>query len=281
MDYYNAVLKSYNRGDQENLRFMYYQNLQSKGRLPGESSKKISTGNFSTIQDHEFNPPIYPTTKRDYKYEAIARSKRVVKELVRNSWNIDFKFLTLTYTTVVDDREEVIKDVKSMCARYYHHYHKSMKYIASIEWQKERGCLHVHMIIDSHFIPSYVWSSMLWGKGFIKINSLTEGKSKSDCLNAVTYILKYIQKDALTCDYYRHLYFRSKNWNREVEKEYYVDANESIVIKYANGLYGNDNYVYSRFDCITWNDEVLTIIDIYPLGGGGGKEKRESTGKDS
>lgn len=270
MDYYNAVLKRYNSGDQTNLRFMYYHNLQSKKLLTDKLPLKITDHKTKTPEDQEFDPSLGTTTKRDLKQESIARSKRVVKELVRNSWNLNFKFLTLTYSTIVNEREHVFKDVKSMCYRYKKHYNKTLKYIASIEWQKKRACLHVHLIVDSHFIPSYVWSSMLWGKGFIKINSLTKGKSKSSCLNAVNYILKYIQKDALSCDYYRHLYFRSKNWNMKVDKQYYVDADESVAHRYANFELGNGKYVVSRFDCISWNDEHLVIIDFYPLGLGGG-----------
>ncbi len=263
MEYYNAVLKRYNRGNQENLRFIYYQNLQSRNDGPPIEKVKIIDAQPPDELAIEFLPEQNKNCERDYKYEAIARAKRVVKELMRNSWNDNFKLLTLTYAKKVESRAEVLEDVKSMCRRYKKMYDKPLKYIASLEWQHTRHCLHIHLIIDSHFIDANNWSSILWQKGFIKINSLSKGHTESACLNAVNYVLKYIQKDAESCPYYTHLYFRSKHWNEEITKEYFIDPKAQMVKRFSNAEFGNGNYIVSSFNFVSWNEEDITIVDVY------------------
>lgn len=264
MQYFNAIVKRYNHQKNKNFRFIYFQNLHSKcsSREELETFKSYRADQLST--NAETAEAVEGSRKRDLKQEAIARAKKKVKEIIRHNYSTRLKLLTLTYSYIVTDWSKVLSDIKNMCSRYLDLRKRHLKYIASCEWQADRHCLHVHMVVDSPYITAKDWQSKYWLQGFIKINTISYGKSQSDCMSAVKYILKYISKDVDSCDYYKHLYFRSRNWDMPHQVAHYIDSTEKDMIRYCNLEYGNNNYIMSRFFFESHDGYIINIIDVYP-----------------
>jgi len=261
--YFNVVLKTYNRGRHENLRFIHFENLHRRATDENDRLAFLQSRAGKCIENAESSETSEGQIERDYKTEAICRAKKVVKEIVRHNLNKNLKLLTLTYSYIVSSREAVLSDVKQMARRYKARFGVPLRYIATLEWQSGRNCLHVHMVIDSEYIPADQWQSDLWRQGFVKINTITHGKSKSDCLNAVAYVLKYITKDTKSAQYYNHLYFRSKNWNTNIRKEYFTSSDESAFFKIANIKFGFKKYDHTRFFFESHDGYIITIHDFY------------------
>lgn len=267
MQYFNAIVKKYNHQNNKNLRFIYYQDLHSNCTTETERLNFSIARQARKFQEAETAEAAEGTNDRDYKAEAIARAKKTIKEIIRHNYNNNLKLLTLTYRNTVLDRVKVLNDIKNMVKRYKTHVGKDLRYIATLEWQKKRKCLHVHMIVDCPYISAEDWGYKYWLQGYIKINTISRGKSQSECMSAVSYVLKYIQKDADSCEYYDHLYYRSRNWNMKIEVIRYIDGNEREMIRYCNIEYGNDNYIMKRFFFENFNSEIINIIDVYPKPG--------------
>jgi len=175
----------------------------------------------------------------------------------------NMKMLTLTFASTVRDVSIVLECVKAMCRRYQKRTGDSLRYIATMEWQKKRKCLHVHLLTDAVYIENEVWAKDLWRVGFTSVSAISSKGSPSACLNAVAYVLKYIEKDVTSHGDYSHVYFRSRKWNMEVEKDYGVCHDDSLFYAYANDLFGAAQYVSQKFCFETWDGEVITIIDVF------------------
>ncbi len=264
MQYFNAVVRRYNHQRNKNFRFIYFQNLHSKCTSRKELEKFSAIRSSRVITEAEKAEAIKRSGERDIKQEAVARAKKKIKEIVRHNYNPNLKLLTLTYGYIVHSKVKVLNDIKNMAKRYREHTGIELKYIASLEWQEPRKCLHVHMVVDSPYITAFDWSKFYWQQGFIKINTISYGKSQSECMSAVMYILKYISKCMDSCDYYNHLYFRSRNWDMPYDVAHYVDGTEKDMIRYCNLEYGNNNYIMSRFFFESYDGYIINIIDVYP-----------------
>lgn len=265
MEYYDTLVKTYSQNNKESIRFIKYEDALARPTTPLESEElRVARLNYHT-EHAEICEPVKNLPPRNYKEESIARAKRVVKDIIRNNYSDNLKMLTLTYSKIVIDKGKVLSDIKNMCKRYKIACGKDLKYIASLEWQESRHCIHVHMIIDCKYMPAEVWSNSIWLQGFIKINTISHGKSKSDCLNSIDYCLKYIGKDFESCDYYKHLYFRSRNWNTRIKKEYMVTKDKEECISRARRYFQADDYDIRVFEYNVYADKWITIIDVYPV----------------
>jgi hypothetical protein len=262
--YYNAIAKLYNRGASKNLRYIYFESLRRKFRSKQEKQEYFQNTLPAHTEKAEQAECMQTGEPRDYRHEAVIRAKSRVKEIIRNNFSDQLKLLTLTYANVVEDRKKVLSDIKNMCKRYKEKVGKDLKYICTFEWQKKRHCLHVHMIISSVFLAANMWADVFWRQGFVRVNSISKGKSQSDCLNAISYVLKYIQKDADSAEYYDHVYYRSRNWNMNVKSEVFVMNDEKEIIRNANVIFGNNLYEITRFWFEGYDGTIVNIVDIFP-----------------
>lgn len=263
MVYYNTVAKVYKSKSIPSLRFVRFDSLRKKATTDKERTELHITKIRSAVLKAELAEAVGSSQPRDFKAESIARAKRLIKEIIRNNYSNRLKLLTLTYGLKVTDRDQVLEDIKSMTKRYQLKYGHALKYIASLEWQEPRHCLHVHMVIDSIFLPTQVWSGSLWRKGFVKINTIASKKCISDCISAVDYVLKYIEKDAYSGGDYKHVYFRSRNWNMDYKSEHIVTADFEDCISVAKRYLAITDVFVERFDCQIWDGSWLEVVDVY------------------
>lgn len=265
MQYYNTLVKIYNPTINKSMRIIRFEGLRRKAITLAE---KVDAYNFrlqNAIRAAECGETIKKDKDRDYKKDSISRAKRKVKEIIRNNYSERLKMLTLTYKYLCEDQGKVLNDIKNMSSRFRDNMGYELRYIATLEWQKARKCLHVHMVVDCPFITADRWGSELWLQGFVKINTISYGKSKSQCLGAINYVLKYIEKDAVSSPYYSHFYYRSHNWNMEVEKDYRVTVDYDECITLARRYYQANDYHITRFDYQLWDNTWIQIIDVYAV----------------
>lgn len=265
MQYYNTLVKIYNPEKSKSLRFIRFNDLKYRATNQKDKDNLKLFHSRRIVNEIENAEVLKDTEKRDYKQETISRAKRVVKEIIRNNFSDRLKFLTLTYSYEVDRREKVMNDIKNMCKRFKDRYKRELKYVATLEWQEKRHCLHVHMIIDCDYIENSVWQYKLWAQGYTSIRSISHGKSRSECLNAVSYVLKYIGKDAESCGYYHHLYMRSKNWNTDVKKDYRVTRNSAECYTIAKYYFLTSKLHIERFECLLYDGLEIEVVDVYVL----------------
>lgn len=245
------------------LRVLYYPDLQSRAKKHECSSYEYDVESRRGIEKAEISEACQSIPDRNYKQEAIARAKRTIKEIIRINYSNRLKMITLTYKKECNSREKALNDIKNMNKRYKEHYDKDLRYIATLEWHKERDSLHVHMIVDSFFIPATTWAGGLWLQGNIKINTITYNKKYSECLQAIEYVMKYISKDAESCIYYDHLYFRSKNWNTYVNKKYDMLKGEQDIFSLALLYLGTPYHSTIKFEWEDWKGDKIIIYDFY------------------
>lgn len=265
MQYYNTLVKIYHPEINKSIRFIRFDALRKKAITLEEKELLYMFRVNKACREAEAGEAIQSNEERDYKAESLSRAKRTVKEIIRQNFSVRLKLLTLTYATVVNKREKVLQDIKNMCKRYKECYDHELRYIATLEWQKKRDCLHVHMIVECDFIAVKIWEKVLWLQGFVKINTISYGKSKSNCLNAIDYVLKYIEKDASTCAYYSHLYMRSHNWSDGVEKEYRVTVDYDECVMLARRYFQVNDYQVTKFNYQLWDESWIEVIDIYAV----------------
>jgi len=258
------MLKTYNYKKNQNYRFIYFSNIHQKAENKDDLLKFCNHKANKISESAELDEVTQVERDRDYKHEAVCRAKRKVKELIRHNFSDRLKLLTLTYGEVCESREQVLVDIKNMCKRYKCALGMELRYVATLEWQKKRHCLHVHMLVDTPFVDAKRWAELYWQKGFIRINTIAYGKAKSNCFRTVTYVLKYIEKDAESCDYYTHLYFRSKNWNTDLTVEYFDDVNEEVLKRFSKNPLYCDKLEMTRFFFESHDGYIINIIDLYP-----------------
>ncbi len=262
---YNTLIKTYQSQESKSLRLIRFDELKEREDSAG-SLPCISSPSSETLITHSEVAESFPEgEERDFKNEAIARAKRMCKEIIRNNYSKRLKMLTLTYAKDTLDRKKIFSDIKNMCTRFRLRFKNSLKYIATLELHKSCKSYHIHMIVDCDYIDSGLWYTELWQQGWIKINTISWGKSRSECFNAVTYVLKYIHKSADSHDFYDHLYLRSHNWNLNIIKEYCVTKNDNEMIIGGMMKIGCKKYKLERFNCNTHNNVFITIVDIYEI----------------
>lgn len=263
MQYYNSLVKMYKPEKGCSLRVLYYPDLQKRAEKERFSQREYNNKLYKEIEEAEDDQELQAGKERDYKQEAIARTKRTIKEIIRINYSDRLKMITLTYKEKCDDHIKVLNDIKNMNKRYKEHYDKDLRYIATLEWQKERGSLHVHMIVDSFFIPATTWAGGLWLQGNIKINTITYNKKYSECLQAIEYVMKYITKDMNSHGFYNHLYFRSRNWEMYVLKKYDILKGEQDVFSLALLYLGTPYHSTIKFEWEDWKGDKIIIYDFY------------------
>lgn len=264
MQKYNTLVKHFKPKNHESLRVITFSNTKKKFKDRDERLEYEWKNYRSHFESAEVAEQTKKTEKRNYKQEAIGRAKRTVKALIRNNYSPRLKMLTLTYKDQVTDRQKVLNDIKNMTKRYKKSTGDDLRYIATLEWQKKRHCLHVHLLMDSIYIDWKCWEQVYWQHGFCRVNSLTAGKSKNDVYNAIDYVLKYIQKDCTSGSYYDHLYYRSKNWNMTCDKQYTTTYTKADVVELACSLMHTGSFVFKTFTFKIRDIEEITIYDFYP-----------------
>ena len=263
MQYYNTLLKTYRSKAGKSIRLIFYDDIKKRAIT---AKDRLDLYNFKATAATDVAEDCEPdslSVRRDYICEARSRAKRTVKEIIRNNFSKNLKFITFTYKFIVDDRDKVLSDIKNMCKRYKTIFKQDLKYIAVLEWQRDRHCLHIHMIVDCPFIEAGDWSGRLWQQGFIKIRTITYNKDRSEVQSAISYCFKYMSKSFETCDYYDHLYYRSQNWNTDIKKEYDVIKDKQNVFTYARLILKTSEFSCEQFDFELWNKDIIHIYDFY------------------
>lgn len=166
-------------------------------------------GNLSEVYQYE-RPVIYNRSARSIldhfckhtpkgqgknKDENLSRSFRRRKQTIRRYINSNVKdilkcsFLTLTYAQNMQDQSQGYIDLKNFLKRLRYHYPDFNKYLWCVERQK-RGAIHFHIVFFD--VPKIEAEelSLLWGKGFIKINQC-DGVN-----NLGAYMTKYMGKES-------------------------------------------------------------------------------------
>lgn len=262
---YNTLIKIYQSQESKSLRLIRFEDMKEKGETPKPFLNTSASDDDYVIDGVERAETLGGDYDRDFKKDSIARAKRMCKEIIRNNYSKRLKMLTLTYAKGTLDRKKIFSDIKNMCTRFRLRFKNSLRYIATLELHESGKSFHIHMIIDCDYIDSVLWSKELWQQGFITINTISWGKSRSECLNAVTYVLKYIHKSADSHDFYDHLYLRSHNWDLDIVKEYCVTKNDNDMIIGAMLKMGCKRYKLERFNYNIYGSVFVAIVDVYAI----------------
>ena len=226
-----TIIKEYNKNSYKNYRIIEFEKYKR-----GVSEKRERNDD------------------RDYKDEAEKRAKRVIRELIRNAFADDLRFITLTYEKATKDRRQVIVDIKDLIRKL--RVRRRLEYIYVIEEHKSKN-LHAHLIIKSKYIRVKELQKA-WGRGFVKIN-----KVKGNINNCINYTIKYIGKAWRSGE---HRYCRSRGWGEPKRlligfrlKDYeayikmgYIDSADWVASEYEFNVMNND-LVINR----------IKIIDLY------------------
>jgi len=169
-------------------------------------SKVIVSGDI--VEFYEYDSPVligYEDTKKDSngreveaneenkkinRAKALTRARRDLRRLVNsniNKYDIESKFVTLTFSAHVTTFEVANYEFKKFRQRLEYELGFKLKYVVVPEFTKI-GRIHFHLVMFN--IP-FIRNSKLqgiWSNGFIKIN-------KIDSVNNVgAYVCKYITK---------------------------------------------------------------------------------------
>lgn len=261
--YYNTTVRVFKSQECPSVRFVRFSDVQHYSPFPLASLHKCSAAAQPSISQLEVDPPVCHAVPRNYKGEAVSRARRVLKMIIRQNFSTRLKFLTLTYEKKVESRKKVFDDIKNMAKRYKTETEMKLRYIATLEWQEPRHCLHVHLIVDCPYIDASVWRYRLWQQGFVKINSIAKNSKISSCQKLLRYTLKYLEKDAYSNDDSRHLYLRSHNW-RACEKVQRMTTTDTVeCISLAKRYFNQAKYSVESFDFEIYPGMIVQVVDVY------------------
>jgi len=115
--------------------------------------------------------------------------KNRIQRLAWSNFDVNDKFITLTFSEHITDVQKANLDFKEFIKRLRKKY-GFFRYLAVIELMKS-GRIHYHMISNLPFIENRAPDrklEKLWGRGTVTINRM------EDCKNIFDYVAKYINK---------------------------------------------------------------------------------------
>lgn len=146
----------------------------------------------------------------------IMRTRNMVRRLILANFDTTAKFWTFTF----DDKKvppEISRSIegsnglwKTFIQRMRYKY-PDFKYLAVLEFQKDRGAVHYHCLCDLPFVKQRLVQE-IWGNGFVSVNRIKH----VDNLGA--YVVKYMTKEMTDERFFgSKLYQCSKGLERPVE----------------------------------------------------------------
>ncbi len=160
------------------------------------------------------------TIKRDAKVESLKRAVRSVFDLIYFGICKESKFLSLTFREACFDRERVGVCIQNMCSRYLRDYHRPLAYLSVLELHPGGHGYHVHMMVNTPYIPQETWQCHLWQQGIVDIRSLGKRGSNYNDSKVAHYLVKYMEKDAANVSPGSRRYNVSQTWPKRPPTEY-------------------------------------------------------------
>lgn len=205
--------------------------------------------------------------EENYKATQKRRRESVRNLLTTNFTNAD-KFVTLTFRDSVDfDICDVkacnhafnlfIKRLKTWLAK--NHPHKTLRYLAVIEFQDKhgRGAVHYHLMMNLPFIKKSILAK-IWGYGFVKINAI----DKVDNIGA--YVSKYMAADL---DDVRlqglKAYQYSKNLMDPIVLRNWNSVEDIALIDFLESLKGKTPSYSAKYESV---NSGIVLYEQYKLG---------------
>jgi hypothetical protein len=151
--------------------------------------------------------------KHNLKWSKL-RAFRIIRRAIFNDFEINDKFLTLTFHRNINDLDYCYKELKLFLRElkilfdYTWVNGEPLKYIIVPEYQK-RGAVHYHLIINLPFITKEIQNvifPIIWRHGFKDLRAI------KDLNRASWYLAKYITKSELPIG--RKRYYKSKNLSK-------------------------------------------------------------------
>ena len=130
----------------------------------------------------------YLYSEENYKQTQQARRDQV-RRLVTNNFTLHDKFVTLTFKDCITDIKLANAEFKKFVLRMRRRY-PEFQYVAVIEFMKNDGRIHYHMVCNLPYIPNPELRE-LWANGFVTINDIYT----KQCDNIGAYVTKYMHKD--------------------------------------------------------------------------------------
>ncbi len=153
---------------------------------------------------------------------AVTRAKRALSDLIYFGHCPESKFLTLTFEKPCFDRGRVKKAIANMCTRYRIGEDRPLPYISVLELHPGGHGYHVHMIINSPYVPQSTWQDDYWQQGIVHIKTLARVSTNHGLIDLAHYLCKYLEKDAPNVPAGSRRYNVSQAWP-ELPKKQYLD----------------------------------------------------------
>lgn len=170
--------------------------------MPLNTHKIVKSGKYTEVYTYE-RPQAYGFSvdrqvKRGVRKaeskraDNVLRSKRsLVRRIMANSTRVKPIFVTLTYQSNQDDREQVVQDIRQWL-RGLREY-RDVEYLYVLERQ-ERGAYHVHMLVFNHSFINIELMRQIW-QDVIDEDARVNVKRTNDMVHIANYLGKYLGKD--------------------------------------------------------------------------------------
>lgn len=141
------------------------------------------------------SPKIFYSTKLKtaivcYNESSIERRFRRLKNKLKTNIDLFYSFITLTINDVnlekFDSNKEISRFMNRIQMYAKRHYSVKLKYAWRVEFGKEKGRIHYHILLSRFFPIEELYNC--WGNGYIDVKKMD---SKKKILN---YITKYFSK---------------------------------------------------------------------------------------
>ncbi|MBA7540069.1 hypothetical protein ES705_32358 [subsurface metagenome] len=193
---------------------------------------------------------------------AVARAKRGLSDLIYFGHCQQSKFLTLTFAESCCDRSKVKSAVHHMCTRYKAGENQPLAYISVLELHPGGHGYHVHMIINSPYVPQSTWQDDYWQKGIVHIKSLARVSTTAGVIDITNYLCKYLEKDAPNVPSGSRRYNVSQAWPELPKRQYLDFGSYEEAFEWFSKLGNKYNTWPQAWESYTSNGEVVAGITL-------------------
>jgi hypothetical protein len=222
MRFFNARI--YDLDDDYEAKFTHWGWATGKQLNTGKGKRTITATKRGKSHNYQLN-----------RQKNITKAKGTIRRKIKK-FKMD-RFLTLTFKDDVTDVKQADYEFRNFMKRLRRRY-PEFKYIATREFQENRGVVHYHLAINMYIHYSKIVD--LWGNGYISIERRKAGRNK-----LYGYLCKYLTKHV---DDERlqgvHLYLCSHGLNILYEDHLFKDFKEfeAYIIQVYGGF--NDKFVH-------------------------------------
>ena len=174
--------------------------------------------------------------KKDWKAESVRRAKKLLKFLILNNVNSQWRFVTLTYAGEgKHNKANAVRDIQKMIERLEKYLCRDVKYIAVKELHKTGHGIHFHILMNIPYFKNEFFQKKFWKKGFVKIEKLKKTLKNFTLIGVFRYLKKYMTKDSDDTEKYEKRFFSSRNLIREPRK-IVKQMNEDDFVHFLQGI---------------------------------------------